>query len=82
MPINAEPKALPFGKILVSYQSQANELWAEMAKPFAPTSGRKLYESHFATCTGKRATEMRMNKPPRGSAGGADVLSQHQRTGS
>ncbi len=70
MPINAAPKPPPCGKVLVNYKSQMNELLAEMTKAFAPPPGRKLYESHWATCTGDRATQMRMNKQPRGGADG------------
>ncbi len=67
MPINAEPKPPPYGEILVACMAKANQLIAEMAKG-KPTAGRKLYESHFATCSGERATQMRRNRPPQGSA--------------
>jgi hypothetical protein len=67
MPINAEPKPPPYGQILVSYSPSANQLLAQLAK-YGDSRGRKLYESHFATCTGERATQMRRNRPPQGSA--------------
>jgi hypothetical protein len=67
MPINAEPKPPPYGQILVSYRAAKNQLIAEMARE-GKRQGRKLYESHFATCSGKHATQMRKNKPPQGSA--------------
>jgi hypothetical protein len=67
MPINAEPRSPTFGQVLVSYSPSTNQLLAQVAKYGDPRE-RKLYESHFATCTGKRATEMRRNRPPQGSA--------------
>jgi hypothetical protein len=67
MPINAEPRPPPYGQILVNYRAAKNQLIAEKASSGKMT-GRNLYESHFATCTGERATRMRKNKPPQGSA--------------
>src|SRR5262249_47689298 len=67
MPVNAEPQSAPYGQIVVSYGPAGNKLIAERAR-YGNAQGRKLYESHFATCTGERATEMRKNKPPQGSA--------------
>jgi hypothetical protein len=67
MPVNSEPKPAPYGQVLLSYQPAENQLIAEMARGQS-TQGRRLFESHFATCTGDRATEMRRNKPLAGSA--------------
>jgi hypothetical protein len=82
MPINAQPKQPPCGRILITYRPQSNELIAEMIKPgTTPPPGRKLFESHWATCAGGLATQIRKNKPPQGSARTPDAPGLYRRAG-
>jgi hypothetical protein len=67
MPVNAAPKQPPFGDVLIVYRAATNQLIAEKARG-QNTQGRKLYESHWATCPGELATRIRKSKPPQGSA--------------
>jgi hypothetical protein len=67
MPVNAEPKPAPYGQILLGYRPAENQLIAEMSHG-RNAQGRKLYESHWATCPGERARQMRKDRPPAGSA--------------
>jgi len=67
MPVNAEPRLPPYGQVLLSYRAAQNRLIATMARGRS-TLGRRLFESHLATCSGQRALEMRKGKPPQGSA--------------
>src|SRR5262249_7934809 len=54
MPINPQPKPAPYGQILVVYRRQTNELIAEKVRGKTP-AGRRLFESHFATCSARDA---------------------------